>query len=335
MSVLYLLTAPPPPIAGTDAVFNEVAALQAKFGGETLNLFPFSTPAIRLPRSAYGLHLIPALRRSEARHDVNHVYFAVLHWFPVLDLLRTPIIYTVSATLDAKRPPRALAKLKALQRIVVSNERDAATLESWGLSNYALIAPGIDTSGIARRALPLKEEMTLLMASAPWHSRHFDLKGVDVLLESVARLPYLKLILLWRGLLADELAARIARFGVEDRVEVINEHADVDAQLARAHATVLLAKEGYVVKAFPHSLVESLAGGKPVIVSSKIPMADYVARHGCGIVVDDVGVPEVMAAVEAMKRDYQQLVRSTTALPRDDFSLSTLIERHRSLYAGS
>jgi glycosyltransferase involved in cell wall biosynthesis len=335
MSVLYLLTAPRPLIAGTDAVFNEVAALQAEFGGEAMNLFPFRTPRIRLPRLLYGMQAAPGLRRAEARHDTNHIYFGVLYWFPVLDLLRKPIVYTVSATLDARRKPRALAKLKGLHRIVVSNERDTATLDAWGLSNYALIPPGIDTAAISRHPLPLEDEVTLLMASAPWHRRHFDLKGIDVLLETAAKMPALRLVMLWRGILIDELRQRISRHGVQDRVEVVNAHTDIDAHLAHAHAGVLLAKESAIIKAYPHSLVESLVAGKPVIVSNTIPMSDYVTRNGCGLVLDQVTVPAVMAAVEALKRNYGELARRTVALPGDDFSIRALIDRHRPLYASA
>jgi glycosyltransferase involved in cell wall biosynthesis len=318
MSVLYLLTAPRPLIAGTDAVFNEVAALQAEFGGEALNLFPFATPRIRLPRVLYGMQAVRGLRRAEARHDTNHIYFGVLHWFPVLDLMRKP---------------RALEKLKGLHRIIVSNERDTATLDAWGLSNYALIPPGIDTAAISRHPLPLRDEVTLLMASAPWHRRHFDLKGIDVLLETAAKVPALRLVMLWRGMLIDDLRRRISHYGVQDRVEVVNAHTAIDAHLAHAHAGVLLAKESSIIKAYPHSLVESLAAGKPVIVSKTIPMSDYVARNGCGLVLDQVSVQAVIAAVEALKRNYAELVRRTAALPRDDFSMRALIDRHRPLYA--
>jgi glycosyltransferase involved in cell wall biosynthesis len=333
MSVLYLLTAPRPPIAGTDAVFNEVAALQAEFGGEAINLFPFATPHLRLPRWLYGMQAVRSLRRAEARHDINHIYFGVLHWFPVLDALQKPVVYTVSATLDVRHKPRALAKLKQLHRIVVSNERDTATLDEWGLSNYALIPPGIDTSAISRHPARLGDEVTLLMASAPWHRRHFDLKGVDVLLETAANVPALRLVLLWRGVLIDELRRRIAHYAVHDRVEVVNAHAIIDTHLAYAHAAVLLVKERTVIKAYPHSLVESLAAGKPVIVSDTIPMSDYVARNGCGLVLDQVTVPAVTAAVAALKRDYAELVRRTATLPGDDFSIRALIDRHRPLYA--
>ena len=108
------------------------------------------------------------------------------------------------------------------------------------------------------------------MASAPWARHQFDLKGVDALLEATKALPYVKLILLWRGVLLDDLMARIRRLGIEQRVEIVNEHVDVNVYLARAHATVLVAKSGDVVKSYPHSLVGIVACG---------PSGDHQRQH--------------------------------------------------------
>ena len=44
MTVLYHLTAPPPAMADTDAVFQEVGALQQRFGGSQIQLYPFRRP---------------------------------------------------------------------------------------------------------------------------------------------------------------------------------------------------------------------------------------------------------------------------------------------------
>lgn len=333
MSVLYLLTAPKPPIPGTDAVFNEVAALRAEFGGETMNLLPSMLPGRRYTSALFGLHAIPQLRRAETRHQITHVYFSVLRWFPVLGLLKNPIVYTVSASLDPAKPPASLERLKRLARIVVSNDRDADTLCSWGVSNFELIPTAIDTTAVSRTPAALWRDLILLMASAPWHPRHFDTKGVDLLLEAAAKTPDLRLILLWRGMLQDELAERIARFGLQDRVEVINEKAPIDRYLARAHATVLLAKQRFVVKAYPHSLLESLSGGKPVLLSDKIPMADFVRRHGCGIVVDEMTVPGVVSALNQLRRSYDALAQKTEALTLETFSWQSMANAHRAMYA--
>ena len=70
-----------------------------------------------------------------------------------------------------------------------------------------------------------------------------------------------------------------------------------------------------------------------MLVSDKIPIADEVRRRGCGIVVREVSVPVLIDAVEALRQNYDNLVRNTATVRPDAFSLSSLIENHRQLYA--
>lgn len=333
MSVLYLLTAPSPPIEGTDAVFQEVATLCTAFKGDTFNLFPFASPSGHFPKWLYGLHAVGRLRAQERAHDFNHVYFAVPYVFPVLRALRNPLIYTVTASCYRYPRPRNLAPLQELHRIVVSNDRDAAALQSWGLTNVAVIRPGIDSTRLTVRPLPRGEELVLLMASAPWVPRQFDLKGLDALLETAARLPFLRLILLWRGLLLAELKERVHRFGLTERVEIVDRRVDVNTYLARVHAAVLLAKEADIVKAYPHSLLEALAAGKPVITSERIPVADFVRQHQCGLVVEEVTGAALAAAIVDLSSNYGRLARNAERVGPTSFSLAALIDQHRRLYA--
>lgn len=332
MSVLFLLTSPKPRIEGTDAVFQEVSTLREAVNGETLNLYPRKTPGGIFPLQLFGFHALPALRKSERRSRLNHLYFSVPYFFPVLRFLRNPIVYTVVAGAPARSRPSSLAGLASLHHIVVSNERDADALKSWGLTNVAIVSPGIDTSRVTPGTLLLGDEVTLLMASAPWVEEQFSSKGVDALLGAVALSPALKLILLWRGLLLDELFNRIDRLGVRAKVEVVTGHVNVDDYIRRAHASVLLARRGDVVKAYPHSLIESLVAGKPVILTDVLPMADYVRRQDCGVVIDDVSVPAVLAAVEHLKARYSILTANARLIEPDMFSEVGMIRGYKLLY---
>ncbi len=332
MSVLYLLTSPEPVLEGTDAVFQEVASLQSAFHGRSVNLFPLSRPSSRFPRSLYGLHKLRSIRRLEQDHRLNHVYSPVPYFFPVLRLLRNPIVYTVTAGLDRSRKPAGIDSLNNLHRIVVSNERDADTLTSWGIKNHVLIRPGIATAGFVANASKLDDELTLLCASAPWESQQFDAKGIDVMLETVARHPYLKLILLWRGLLFEELLEKVARLGIAERVEIVNGHVNVVDYLHRAHGTILLSKRSDIVKSYPHSLIESLLTGTPVLVSDTIPMADLVRQSDSGVVVDTVSVEAVTEAVETLQQRLGELTRNAAKTGAAAFSIETMVDSHRSLY---
>lgn len=333
MSILYLLTAPPPPIEGTDAVFQEVTSLRAAFQGEVANLSPLTTSTCRFPKQLFGFHNVRQLKLLERQCRLNHLFFSLLYPFPILRLLCNPVIYTVTASLDVGRAPLARDRLQRLSRIVVSNQRDASVLKAWGLTNYAIIPAGVTSPRVVSTARPPNEELTLLMASAPWIGNQFDSKGVDLLLGAAATLPFLRLILLWRGVLADELARRVARLGIDNRVEIVNRKVDVGDYLTRAHAAVVLAKNGGLVRAFPHSLIESLLAGKPVLLSNTIAMADYVSARDCGIVIPAMNLRALTSAIGTLMLNYGTLSRNAAQIGPGEFSITALVENYRRLYA--
>jgi glycosyltransferase involved in cell wall biosynthesis len=332
MSVLYLLTSPPPLIEGADAVFQEVASLREAFPSELMNLCPRRTPGAPFPPQLLGFHLLPALRRAERRCRITHLYFSVPYLFPVLRFLRNPVVYTVVASLGGREAPGHIDRLGALHRIVVSNRRDADILKSWGLENVAIVAPAVDAPQLKAERLELGAETTLLMASAPWTEEQFDTKGVDALLQAASRDRSIRLILLWRGQFLDALKDRIAKLGIADRVEIVPERVDIGGYLRRAHATVLLAKKSDIVKAYPNSLIESLLAGKPVVLTEALPMADYVQERGCGVVVRDVSQTTILEAIEALRERYQELAKSARTVGAAEFSKGSLVETYRVIY---
>ncbi|MGH9809906.1 MAG: glycosyltransferase, partial [Terriglobia bacterium] len=180
--------------------------------------------------------------------------------------------------------------------------------------------------------LPLGGELTVLMASAPWVEDQFDLKGIDALLDTAAKLPSLRLIMLWRGVLLKELLDRVERRGIGDRVEIVTEHVDINSYLNRAHAAVLPAKRGDIVKAYPHSLLESLIAGKPVILSDALPMADYVRQEKCGVVVDEVTEQSLLQAFDQLRTRYDEFARAVRRIDPQIFSENTMIETYRRIY---
>ena len=268
----------------------------------------------------------------ERRCEINHVYHSIPYPFPVLKFLRNPIVYTVLTSLRHLTKPPRLKWLASLHRIVVSNARDADILRSWDLLNYAIVPPAIDIARLTQSALAIGDDITLLMASAPWVEDQFDLKGIDTLLDAAARLPKLRLILLWRGLLLKELLERVERYDVRGRVEIITERVEINDYLKRAHAAVLPAKRSDIVKAYPHSLLESLLAGKPVILSDTLPMADYVRQRGCGIVLEDVSQQTLIEAIGELRARYDEFAQRARLTEAHMFSQQAMIENYREIY---
>jgi len=332
VSLLYHLMIPRPDVPALDAVVQEVESLQSRFGGERVYLNPAHRPGSLYPERLYGLHRLPYLRRQEATVRLHHVYNSHLFFFPYLRWLRRPIVYSVTTGLGSWSGRVDLKKVGRLAAIVVSNERDRATLRDGGVENVRVVRPGIDTSRFGPSPPPSVSGFRLLAGSSPWTEAQFRSKGVEALLAAARARPDLRLIFLWRGLLVEEMQARVAGWGLHGRVEVINRRVDVNEVLTGVHAAVVLASDATLVKAFPHSLLESLAAGRPVLVSRTLPMADYVEQTGCGEVVDTVSFEGVLAALARLEARYKACRAAALGVGQQDFSRQALVETWGRLY---
>ncbi len=330
--VLYHLTAPPPPLPGTDAVLQELEALRARFGGTLLPLYPLRRPSRWFPKALYGLHQARALRRLEPGADLHHFSYGTLYPFPWLRRLRKPAVYAVSTGLGLPAGARRPGWLDRVHSVVTPNPRDEPLLRAWGAGRWRVIRPGIAVERFTHVPCPLRKDLTLLVGSAPWVPRQFATKGIDLLLDAAARRP-LRLVFLWRGLLLEALNRRVARRGLAHRVEIVNRAADVNAVLAGVHGAVVLAAKADLVKAWPHSLIEALAAGKPVLVSAAIPMADYVAQTGCGSVLPALTPAALDAALDDLAMRYPARQAAALARGRADFALAPMLTAYGRVYA--
>ncbi len=332
MPILYLPTVPAPVVKNTDALFQEIELLADKNDGHILNLFPLKKPNSIFPRFLYGIHQITNLQQAVRNCDLCHVYSPVLHYYPILNLIDKPIVFNVVASMVGLPKPKNIAKLSTLHSIVISNDRDRQLLASLGLDNYTIINTGIDTEKIKTTTLKMEDEVVLLMASAPWEHHQFVSKGIDILLESVQKTPSLKIIFLWRGLFEEKMLQKIKSYGVEDQVELINKRVNISDMLERVHATVLLTDRGDSIKTFPHSLLESLAAGKPIVLSNKIPMADYVKEKNCGLVVHEHTTEAFLKSISLLKGNYQELSKQAFDLKASDFTKEKMVQKYSKLY---
>jgi len=325
----YHLTILPPKMPRAEALSQEISALQRHFGGELNFLNPNRFSPLPIPRLLFGFHQLARLRRVEVNFGVHHIFNPDPFPFPILRFLHRPVIYAITGGIAY--PPNS-AFFNRLAATVVPDERSLVQLKSAGVKNVVLIRPGIATRKFTVTPTPQSDTIHLLVASAPWTKTQFATKGIDALLEAARHNPQLRLTFLWRGVLFDEMMRRVEKFGVENQVTIINKLTNVNTVLATVHATVALATEAGIVKSYPHSLLDSLAAGKPVLVNRAIPMADFVAERGCGLVLDSVNAAAVSTAVTAMVQNYQQLVNATHAIERDTFSISAMVAAYRIIY---
>lgn len=330
MNILYHLTILPPPMPECEAISQEINALRGRFGGDVIYLNPNQRSPIYLPRLLFGFHKLRRLRALEADLHLHHLYNPDPFPFPILRALRRPVVYSLTGGLQNKR--LNVPFFASLSAVTVTDEDSLARLKSWGLDNAFLVRPGIDADRFTCSPLALQSEVRLMVGSAPWTRGQFKTKGIDALLAAAGRLSRLHLVFLWRGVLAEEMERRVRRMKLEGQVTVLNERVDVNRVLATVHASVTLAAAPDIVKAYPHSLLESLAAGKPVLVSRAIPMAGYVERVGCGQVVDSVSPEAILTAVAALVSQYDGLQRAAQGVGQRDFSQQRLVASFETVY---
>ena len=330
MNIRYYLTTLPPKLPECDAVVQEVEALRAHWGGDIVYLNPNLHLPFRLPRKVFGLHKLRELRAQEADIQIHHLFNPDLFVFPALRGLRRPIVYSLTGGVRDRR--LNLAFFESLAAITVTDARSLERLRSWGLRNSVLVHPGIDTARFTRSPIPVQQKIRIMVGSAPWTRAQFKKKGIDALLAAAQRSPRLHLVFLWRGVLADAMEHRVRRLNLESQVEILNRRVDVNQVLAEAHASVSLSTDPAIIRPYPHSLMESLVTGKPVIVSRSITMADYVERTGCGKVVESVDAASILDAVEALVRKYEDLRAAAQRVGQRDFSQRAMIESFQGVY---
>ena len=109
----------------------------------------------------------------------------------------------------------------------------------------------------------------------------------------------------------------------------------INELLARSNAAVVLAADATIVKAWPHSLIEALVAGRPVLVSQCIPMADYVSQKGCGVVLDSLNPDAVCQAVNELMSNYGTYQANAQQVSKEDFAPARMLNRYEELYRQS
>lgn len=330
MNILYHLTILPPKMPAGEALSQEITALRRYFGGDLIYLNPNQTSPLYLPRLLFGFQLLKQLKAREDTLHVHHFYNPDPFPFPILRWLKRPVIYSVSSGVGTKRPN--VAFFNRLAAVAVGDERSEQRLRDWGVENVALVRPGIETTRFSHNPLPLRSDIKLMVGSAPWTKAQFRTKGVEALLEAVRQNPRLHLIFLWRGVLAEEMERRVREMKLEKQVTVHNRQVEVNRILAEVHASITLASDPAIIKSYPHSLLDSLAAGKPVLVSQTIPMADYVEQTGCGQVVKEVKPADILAAIERLASRYELHQQAAQQVGQHDFSQQMMLISFQKVY---
>lgn len=335
MSIAYLLPTLPPKAEQAEAIAQEITLLRRNFGGELLYVNPNAALGRTLiPRAGFGWHVLPALRKLAQKVDLFHFFNPDPFPYPFLLALTKPVVYTITAGTEA-RPN--LPFFRRMAMVTTADERALTKLKDWGLQNVAWQRPGIDAARFTHHPLPLPSDqpLRLLVASAPWTAAQFQSKGFDALLAAAQNLPDLHLTLLWRGLMVGEIHRRIAELGIGERVIVIDEIVDVNQILASVHAAAIFAAAPGILKSYPHSLLDALAAGKPVLLSNTLALSDYVNTEQCGVVIDQINSQAILRGIAQLRANYALYAQNAVTVGQRDFTEAAAWQAAAAIYTAA
>jgi glycosyltransferase involved in cell wall biosynthesis len=307
-----------------DAIEGSLVSLDTKERGLALRGREKRVP---LP---YGLAFYPLLGAFAARADVNHLFASAgERWL-------TPILARHDGVLTVAKDTTSLAAyhrngqaFRRLRAVVVQSEGDRALMRQAGVREDALrlIRPGIELAPYREAPDPF----SVLFASSPFSIEHFRSRGIHLLVQAAARLPEVRFVLVWRRRHLARLEALIAEAGASN-IEILDGVVpDMGPVYDRVHATILPALEPRAFIPCPRSALESLAHGKPLLLSHHVSLADGVARAGAGIAFEPTA-EGLERAIRRLRTDYAAHQPRAQRHLAERFSPAVHRELYRRLY---
>ncbi|MFC1651547.1 glycosyltransferase family 4 protein [Patescibacteria group bacterium] len=338
INILYHTSRYDQKFAKWDAVGQEVTLLAKNYGNlifahatpRTANLLRF---VFRLPAFFEKLYCHKAFSLDK-KVDLHHVFYPRLRDFRYLRYLKKPIIYTVVSEKmgysSEEEMIREVRKMDYVKLFVVACEKDKDTLQKAGIKNVTVVMPGVNLDRFLKVPPVTTPPKNFLMLTPPTSLQRFENRGVNLILETISRFKDLKVTFLWRDVAYKEMIELVQEKKLEEQVEIVNQLIKPEEYLAKSAGAIAVFTETEGNKAYPNSIIESLATSRPVIVSSVMPIAEIIQKNRCGVIVKpDVG--GLSRGIQEYFRNYKTLAKNCqkTAML---FSEKRLLKDYQNIY---
>jgi glycosyltransferase involved in cell wall biosynthesis len=224
---------------------------------------------------------------------------------------------------------RNVTHLKKLKYIVVESEWHRELLLQLGIGSamIELIYPGISKIPYHEAPKPFK----ILFATSPPDKYGFLSRGLYLLIEVARRLPQIRFLLVWRERNHRKLRELLGG-APPPNIEILNGYIDnMDEVYQSAHATILPGLTANSLKPCPHSAIESLAHGKPVLISRPTSISRLIEKKGCGVVFDAT-VDSLEKGILTLTANYDRFREKCHSTIEENFSATFFLERYRQIY---
>jgi glycosyltransferase involved in cell wall biosynthesis len=151
-------------------------------------------------------------------------------------------------------------------------------------------------------------------------------KGVDYLIEALARVPDVHLIVAGDGPMLAPLQAQAAQLGLADRVQFLGKVPHEKLAIYMRAADYLALYSGY--EGLSHTILEALYAGTPIIASKRGGNPEIVQDGVNGLLIDHPNVEALVAGLcRGFEGDTPQRLVANTKVGLDRFAWPKLVEQ--------
>ena len=268
---------------------------------------------------------------AERLGDVSHVFGGLNSWHLIRALSHHAILFTV--TIPGPTLEQPLLSKVACFAVETPCLRQTLLEASVSPDKIRIIYPGIDLARFAVTPPPQPPPFRILFASSPKDLSELNDRGINHLIEIARALPEVMITIPWRiwgdlgeaqGALHDlDLPSNfVVQWEVRPRMQ---------SYFSETHVTACCYAPGFG-KAVPNSIVESLASGRPVLVSESCGIATLVREYKAGVVTDRT-VNGTIKAIDKLRATWTEYAENARRLAKDHFCQQKMIASYKELYA--
>lgn len=284
----------------------------------------------------YPLRIIIPL--IERKFDISHIFISTPEHFYTSVLTKKPVILTYCGclTYPIRDLNRFVQGLKKSDHIVVESVKDFSILRKLGFAanKLSVIYPGIDLSQFKLSRVS-DETFKILFASAPLSNIDavFYSRGVKLMLDSMERLNQVRFVFLWRKGCSKLLYTLTNKLKINgSRLTIVNEIVPrINPYISNVHAVIAPFISNWGTKACPNSIIEGLASGKPVLVSTKVGISDLIKKEQCGVVFEPT-IDGLACAIEDLKSNYRIYQSNSRRVAEEYFSIDLFVKNYQTIY---
>lgn len=320
-----------------EAVASEIATLRGEYPQSVVWGLSARRWALLSRRRGYGFH--PRLhvafrittRLLEPMFDLNHIFGRLGDWFYLQPTRKRPTILTITT----RSVPVAKPLIERIDRFVVEHPAAKDDLRTLGIAEgrIRLIYPPVDMNRF--RPAPVRNgPFTALFASSPDEASWLEARGIPEILDAARIRPDIRFRLLWRPWGNSE--ERVRRLVAERRlhnVEIaLGCFHNMPGEYNNAHVTLAPFSNSCRSKATPNSVMESMACGRPVLVTPLVGLSELIREARAGVVRAASG-EAIAEGLDRLAADWAAYSRAAHQLAKELFGADRFLSGYRRLYS--